>query len=369
VRQPAPRPTPRQERVLSVVITEHIRTGEPVGSVTTRQRIEVQASSATIRNDMAVLTRMGLLGQPHTSAGRLPTDQGYRYFVEHVMDEEPLGLREAAWVKGEFRRRVANPADVLREGARLLSTLLRCPAVVVSPRQPRRALEHLHASPVSSRNVLLVCVTADGHVENRLVELPVPVTSRQLERIGEILNERFAGAEVGALGRMDIREIRKEMGDLALPPAVLEAIRKGLAQEHDQDIYIDGVIYVLQDPHFGRGQELQAIVEALYQERLLRELLASVVEGDEVCVRIGAENRLPAGQACGIVARTYVNASGARGVVAAFGPKRLPYWRAIPAVTCVAEELSEHLGTADRRPQTTDLGPEADDTPRRRVWS
>ncbi len=349
MRRHSPRPTSRQERVLAVVVTEHIRTGEPVGSVGTRQRLEVEASSATIRNEMAALTRMGLLQQPHTSAGRLPTDQGYRYFVEHVMDEEPLGLREAAWVKGEFRRRVASPADVLREGARLLSTLLRCPAVVVSPRQPRRALEHFHASPVSSRNVLLVCVTADGHVDNRLVELPAPVTSRQLERIGEILNERFVAAEVGALGRMDIREVLAEMGDLALPRAVLEAIRQGLAREHDQDVYIDGVIYVLQDPHFGRAQELQAIVETLYQEELLRELLASVAEEDRVCVRIGAENRLPAAYACGMVARTYVNVSGARGVVAALGPKRLPYWRAIPAVTCVAEELSEHLGLEDRR--------------------
>lgn len=352
----AERPTPRQEHVLAAVVTEHIRTGEPVGSVTALERLKVDASPATIRNDMAALVEMGLLEQPHTSAGRVPTDKGYRYFIEHVMDEEPLGMREAAWVRGEFRRRATNAADVLREGAHLLSTLLRTPAVVISPRQPKRTLEHFHASPVSSRNVLLVCVTADGHVENRLVELPAPVTSRQLERVSEILNRRFAGAEVGALSRMDVHEVLAAMGDLALPPLVLEAIRQGLAQEHEQDVYIDGVIYILQDPHFRRAQELQALVEALYREQVLRELLASLTDQEEVCIRIGVENPVLEAQVCGVVARSYVNVAGARGVIAVLGPRRLPYWRAIPAVTCVAAELTEHLG-----PETTDERPEAAD--------
>jgi heat-inducible transcriptional repressor len=340
---PLERPTARQERVLSIVVTEHIRTGEPVGSVTARERLGVEASSATIRNDMAALTDMGLLRQPHTSAGRVPTDRGYRYFIEHVMDEEPLGLRETAWVRSQFRRRTAEAADVLREGARLLATLLHCPAVIVSPRQGRRALDHFHASPVSSRNVLLVVATADGHVENRLVELPAPITSRQLERITEVLNRRFAGAEVGALSRMDIRELYAQIGEPSLPPAVLEAIREGLAREVDQDVYIDGVIYVLQDPHMRQAEELQGIVETLYQQPLLRAVLASV-EAGEVCVRVGSENRIPEAYGCSIVARGYVHAGGGRGVVAALGPKRLPYWRAIPAVTCVADELTEHLG-------------------------
>jgi heat-inducible transcriptional repressor len=185
---------------------------------------------------------------------------------------------------------------------------------------------------------------ADGHVENRLVELPAPVTSQQLERISEILNRRFVGAEVGALSRLTARQIRGEMGGLALPPAVIEAIRRGLAQEYEHDVYIDGVIYVLQDPHFGPTPEWQGLLQALNQERVLRELLLQVPAEDRVCIRIGAENRISAARDCGVVATTYLNVAGSRGVVAALGPKRLPYWRAVPAVTCVAHELSEHLG-------------------------
>ena len=339
-----PTPTERQQRILAAIVRESTRTGQPVGSKAARETHEIAASSATIRNEMAALTEMGLLEQPHTSAGRRPTDGGYRYFVEHLMDEEPLDLRETAWVRSAFRRSVDRSTDVLREAARLLSELLHCPAVVMSPREPSRQLQHFHASPVSSRNVLLVFVTADGHVDNRLVELPAPVTSPQLERLSEVLNQRFVGAEIGALTRLDVEYVLAEMGDLALPRAVIEALRQGMEHEQQHDIYLDGAIYVLQDPEFTRARELRDIVETLYQERLIRQLLKPFTRERRVCVRIGAENPLPAARGCGVVATTYVGGLGSRGVVAALGPKCMRYWRAIPAVTCVADELTEHLG-------------------------
>ncbi|MGQ9730745.1 MAG: heat-inducible transcriptional repressor HrcA [Candidatus Zipacnadales bacterium] len=339
------RPTPRQERILAAIVREHIRAGEPVGSRTTREAYHISASTATIRNEMTVLTEMGLIEQPHTSAGRIPTDRGYRYFVEYLMDEEPLNLRETALVRGAFRRAQQSATDILKQAARLLADLVRCPAVVMSPREPSRQLKHFHASPVSSRNILLVLVTADGHVENRLIELPAPVTSQQLERLSEVLNKRFVGAEVGALTRLDAEMLARDMGHLALPWQLVEAIRQSLELEHQHDVYIEGAIYVLQDPQFGRLQELQGLVEMLYQEHVLHQLLRPVARERQVCVRIGAENTHPIARGCGVVAMSYGRGSGMRGVVAALGPRRMPYWRAIPAVTCVADELTEHLGT------------------------
>jgi heat-inducible transcriptional repressor len=338
------RPTERQQRVLGAIVREYVRTGQPVASRTAREAHEIPASSATIRSEMAALTEMGLIEQPHTSAGRRPTDRGYRYFVEHLMDEEPLDLREAAWVRSAFRRSVDSADDVLREAARLLSELVHCAAVVMSPREPSRQLQHFHASPVSSRNVLLVFVTSDGHVENRLVELPAPVTSQQLERLSEVLNRRFAGAEVGALTRLDVEALLGEMGDLALPRPVVEALRRGMEHEQQHDVYIDGAVYVLQDPEFARARELREIIETLHQAHQVRQLLRPFTRERHVCVRIGEENPLPAARGCGVVATTYLGGMGARGVIAALGPKRMPYWRAIPAVLCVAGELTEHLG-------------------------
>jgi heat-inducible transcriptional repressor len=125
---------------------------------------------------------------------------------------------------------------------------------------------------------------------------------------------------------------------------VVEAIRRSLEQEQQHDVYIDGAIYVLQDPDFARARELQRIVETLYQERWLRQLLRPLSRERDVCVRIGAENPLPAAAGCGVVAMTYVGAGGLRGVIAALGPKRMPYWRAVSAVSCVAGELTQHLG-------------------------
>jgi heat-inducible transcriptional repressor len=342
-RRREPKPTRRQQQILAAVVSEHVRTGQPVGSRTTCARYGITASSATVRNEMVALTEMGLIEQPHTSAGRLPTDSGYRYFVEHLMDQEQLDSREAAWIKGELRRSAESLLETAREAARLLSTLLHGPAVVMAPREPERHLEHFHASPVSSTNVLLVCVTAEGQVENRLVEMPVPVTSQQLRRMSEILNSRFAGAEVGALSRMDIDEIRSEMGDLALPSAVMQAIRRGLEKESEHDIHLEGVVYILQDPDFSHAVELQRTIETLYQERVLRDLLRPVTQERRICIRIGAENSVTEARSCGVVAMSYQDTLGVRGVVAALGPRRMPYWRAIPAVACVADELTEHL--------------------------
>jgi heat-inducible transcriptional repressor len=347
-RRGQPKPTRRQEDVLAAIVSEYVRTGQPLGSRTACTRYGIDASSATIRNEMVSLMEMGLIEQPHTSAGRIPTDSGYRYFIEYVMAEEHLDSREAAWIKGELRRSAEGVLDVAQEAARLLAEVLRFPAVVMSPREPEHHLEHFHASPVSSTNVLLVCVTAEGHVVNRLVEMPAPVTSEQLKRMSQVLNERFAGAEVGALSRMDIAEIRSEMGSLALPSAVMQAIRRGLEQEHEHDIYIEGVVYILQDLQFARTQDLQSIMETLYRQSLLRDLLRPLTSERKVCVRIGAENAVSPASACGVVAMSYQDTLGTRGVVAALGPKRMPYWRAIPAVTCVADELSEHLGQHGR---------------------
>ena len=336
--------TERQQQVLAAIVREYARTGQLVGSRTAQAAHAIAASSATIRNDMAALAELGLIEQPHTSAGRRPTDRGYRFFVEYVMAEEPLALRETAWVRSAFRRRAESPADVLREAARLLADLLHCPAVVMSPREPSRQLQHFHASPVSSRNVLLVFVTSDGHVENRLVELPAAVTSQQLERLSEVLNRRLVGAEVGALARLDAQALAAEMGDLALPVPILEALRLGLEREQQHDVFIDGVAYILQDPEFARGGELREMLETLHQERLVGSLLKPFARERRVTIRIGEENPLPAARGCGLVAKTYVGGAGMRGVVAALGPKRMSYWRAVPAVTCVADELTEHLG-------------------------
>lgn len=346
-KRPIPaKPTARQDQVLAALVRHYVRTGQPVGSKTLREAHGIHASSATIRNDMAVLMRMGLIEQPHTSAGRRPTDLGYRRFVEHLMRCEPLDLREAAWVRSALRRSVDTSGNVLREAAKLLAELLRCPAVVMSPRQPSRKLRHFHAAPVSSRNVLLVFVTCDGRVENRLVELPAPVTSQQLEHLSAILNRRLSGAEIGTLTRLDLQSLLSEFGELALPPAVVEALRRGMECEQQHDIYIEGAVYIIQDPEFPHQRELQDIVETLHQERLLRELLAPFTHEQRVCVRIGEENVLPTARGCGVVATTYLADSGSRGVVAALGPKRMSYWRAIPAVTCVADELTEHLTVA-----------------------
>jgi heat-inducible transcriptional repressor len=207
--------------------------------------------------------------------------------------------------------------------------------------EPR--LRHISASPVNSHHILVVYVTDVGAVEHRLVKAPCKVTSRQLSALSRILNGRLRGATISALTRLEMGDLCRDLGALKVPPEVIEVVRGSIAVEETQQVYVDGMLYILQEPEFAAPATAAEVVAAVESREMLCQAFAPAQAEPDVTVRIGAENLVPPMQRCSFVFAQYRAGSGAHGAVGVLGPKRMDYGEALAAVTHVAAQLTEVL--------------------------
>lgn len=332
----------RRRRVLAEVVRQYIKGGHPVGSQQVASALRVRVSSATVRNDMAALEEAGLISHPHTSAGRTPTDGGYRFYVDHLMPRRSVPGSQRVRVEERYREPRDAVDEVLRETSDLIAELAGYTAVVVGPEvQPR--LKHLHASPVNSHHILVVWVTSDGRIEHRLIETPKPVSARQLERISEVLTNRLSSVEVSAIPRVDVNELMGQLPrGLNVPPDVLRHIRDSIEIQERESVFVDGALYILRQPEFADVERARQVMEALSQAPLVRRLLRPSIEGDRLTVTIGSEALVPQMRECSVVSYSF-RLGPARGAVGVVGPTRMAYSHTVPIVTLIAERLSRSL--------------------------
>ncbi len=333
----------RLREVLAAIVEEHIQTARPVGSRTIVEGYGIAASSATVRNDMARLEELGLVMKPHPSAGRIPTDRGYRVYVDNLMKQRGPTQQLAEVIRHMHQRRPSEVEEVLRLTSQLLCRCTRYPAVVVAPKASEPVLEHIQTSWVAGGSVLLLYVTSDGHVEHRLLRTQDSVSPAQLTAVTNILNEMLTGHSVSSLSRLEIEEIRRRMSGIAVPDEVLRLIRHTAVQERRQQVYIEGAIYILEEPEFADVAQLRAVMRAVEEADTMRELFEPAAPEERVWVTIGSEHRCQAFQHCSLVASTYRYSDGSVGTVGVFGPTRLNYSRAVPAVELVGRELGALL--------------------------
>lgn len=333
----------RKRRILAVIVDEHVRTAQPVGSHTVVERHNLRASTATVRNEMAKLEEAGLILQPHTSAGRIPSDLGYRFYVDHLARRRPLSAQKRRWIRGRYQGLSGQMEELLSETSRILSRLTRHPAVVFGPVAPEPRLRHVSASPVNSHHILVVYVTDAGQVEHRLVEAPCKVTTRQLSALSRVLNARLRGAHISALTRLQMQDLCRDLGAMKVPREVVELVRGSIAVEQTRHVYVDGMLYILQEPEFADSASAAELVAAVESREMLMRALEPGDAESKVAVRIGAENPVPPMQQCGVVLTKYHTGTGAEGAVGVLGPKRMDYGQALSAVAHVAERLTKAL--------------------------
>lgn len=350
-------PDARGRFVLGEIIREHLRTGEPVGSRSVSDRCAGASgwSSATIRNVMAELEDAGLVEQPHTSAGRVPTDKGYRYFVDHLIGDARLTQNDLDAIDrtlGDSRADVGGAQSRLMERvSHLLSELSENVGIVVSPSLAENCLQHIEFVALSDGRILVVMVFAPDVIQNKIIRTDEPLSQDDLERTARYLNVEFSGKSLAVIRAEILRRMQAEkiLYDRLLRNAVLlcERSLEGEGAEAG-DVYVDGASNILSKPDFADIARVRELFRTLEEKSRLVQILGECLAAGErggVGVLIGRELDAPSMRACALITAPYrIGAGAVAGTIGVVGPMRIEYARTMAVVNYVARRVESVLG-------------------------
>ena len=330
----------RQEQLLRLIVHEYVAAGRAVGSKALVEGYRLGVSSATIRNEMAELERAGLIEQPHTSAGRVPTDRGYRYYVERLVGDARLPIAEQLMIRHQFRQVELQLEGWMQLASSVLAQTTGNLSVVTAPRTQHARLKHFELVSIQEHLFLLVLVTQESAVKQVVLQWHEAVTQTALREIADRLNPRCAG-----LGAEEIaRQAADEAGLARLVAEQVAEILREMETSTAVEIRHAGLERALQQPEFAGGQAAHQIVELLEGGAFLSALLPQMREADDVQVFIGGENAASELRPYGIVVATYGVRREVIGLVGVLGPRRMAYERSIGSVRYLAGLMSDVVG-------------------------
>lgn len=331
----------RRFAVLRAIVTDYVSTSEPVGSKALLDRHQLNVSSATIRNDMAALEDEGYIAQPHTSAGRVPTDKGYRMFVDRLTEVKPLSSAERQAIR-KFLGESVDLDDVLRRSVRLLSQLTRQVAVVQYPTLTRAVVRHVEVVPLTPHRLLIVLITDSGRVEQRVVELIDDVTEESVALLRIKLIEGVTGRKMSEAAAV-VEKLPQQVSSRSAPlfSAVSAVLLKALSDHPEERLVMSGTSNL--SGAWEQRDTLRGVLETLDEQVTLLKLLA-LATSDNVTVSIGDENHDANLAASALVASGYGDGNTVLGGLAVVGPTRMDYPGTIAAVRAVARYVGELVG-------------------------
>jgi len=332
----------RKEKILAAVVEDFIDTAEPIGSRTIARRCGLGLSPATIRNEMADLEEMGYLKQPYTSAGRIPSELGYRYYVDHLMEPEEPREKEKELLRRYITAKSREIAGVIRQTGQILSQLTNYAAIVTAP-CGKSVYQHIQLVPFGVGQAMVLVVLASGDVFHRLIPVPEGITPYDLEALSRVLNAKLRGLTVRDIKLTLLKEIYAELSHCkALLDTAFALIQEALEVKEER-VYQGGIYGILNQPEFRDVSRLQTLLGLLDQEDFLCDLLTSQREEHGVSIRIGQEFKHPNIRELSMVTVTYRIDNDLQGVLAVLGPMRMRYRRVAGMLRYVAESLSAEL--------------------------
>ena len=349
-------PDSRGQTILTAVINEHFVTGEPVGSKTIAEKFANASglSSASIRSVMGELEELGLLEQPHTSAGRVPTDKGYRFYVDNLLGVLSISNEDLHRIGDEFGLSgsdlVEAPDRLMERTSQLLSALSNNVGIVVSPNLANDRLQHIEFVNLSDNRILVVLVSAPNIVHNRIIRLKVTFAKEDLERTANYLNAEFSGKTLAEIRSEIIRLMHEEktMFDKLLQTAVILCSQSIEDEESSLgEVYVDGTSNILTKRDFADLERLRELITTIGERsrllQIVNECIARDTEGKgDVQIVIGSENRSPSLHNCTLISAPYrVGGGSAVGTLSVLGPTRIEYARMISIVSYVARVLEK----------------------------
>jgi heat-inducible transcriptional repressor len=332
----------RKQTLLETIVVTYVQRAEPVGSQFLATVETLGVRSATIRNELAEMTELGYLRQPHTSAGRIPSDMGYRYYVDHLMTWDRLSPSDVRTIRGAQKLSEGDLEQLLQQTCRVLSSLTGYTSMATPPATQEPAVRQVHLAQVSSSQLLTVAVLDNGQVAHRFAELGRSLSPVEVTELGNLLDRLLRDVPINRVAQ-------------ASPPAeelvayhdvlrvLIDAIARGVASE-EAEIYVNGQSHMLEQPEFREANRLEPLVRFLEERRSAYETLQQLlVEQRDLAVSIGRENPHEAMHDVSLVAARYGTPARRTGWVAVIGPTRMQYAQSVSAVQFAAQALTETL--------------------------
>ncbi|WP_339063754.1 heat-inducible transcriptional repressor HrcA [Tepidibacillus marianensis] len=340
--------TDRQKLILSAVINSYIESAEPVGSRAISKRQEIGYSSATIRNDMADLEEMGFLEQPHTSAGRVPSNKGYRYYVDHLINPGNINLSKEIFtnISYMFTEHFNEFERILEQTSTILSQITNYTSIVLGPEIYKTRLKQIQIVPLSDQNVVVILVTNTGKVQHKTITVPNEISVDSVERMVYFLNQQLTGVPLYQLKSKILKELHQEFQKNVreyeqMMQLIDQAILHDIDNHTDHKIYVGGTTNILNQPEFNDINTIKDLLMMFEKTEDVRELMKSDHKGIEV--KIGSENTVVAASNSSIITASYEVDGVLLGKIGIFGPTRMDYSRMIRILDFLAYDFSHFI--------------------------
>jgi heat-inducible transcriptional repressor len=337
----------RMKRILAMVVEDYILTAEPVGSRTISRKSNLNLSPATIRNIMSDLEVMGLLFQPHTSAGRLPTEKGFRFYLDFILDIHELSEKDRQEIRSKYSTYQVEPTDLFRETSRILSSSSHYLGVVWAPRMSLVVLQHIEFVKLRRHLVLAILVSTTGMIQNRIIEVEEDFPQSELDHLSDYMNGLLTGLTLQQVREKLLEEMRVEKSAYdRLFEQGLKLGEKAFFPIEETDVFIEGRTNIFNEPEFGNISRMADLFRAFEKKATMVKLLDKCIEPKGVQIAIGSESQVQEMGACSLVTSTYSYRGEVLGAIGVIGPQRMNYSRVIPLVGYTAKLLTEILETS-----------------------
>ena len=330
----------RKLKILQAIIKNYLETGEPVGSRTISKFTDLKLSSATIRNEMADLEEMGYILQPHTSAGRIPSDKGYRLYVDTMMEAKD---QEVAEMKSLLIEKADRMENLLEQVTKLLAVNTNYAAMVTTPMYRSRKIKFLQLTEVDEKQLLAIIVIEGNIIKNKMITTEVSVKKEMVLKLNILLNTYLQGLDLSEINLDVIQQIKMQSdGFGSIVNDILDAIAQAIGEEDKVRVYTSGATNMLKYPELGDNHHVSQLLYALEEKKEITELMRKESEdSNEIQVYIGKENTVESMKDCSVVTATYELTDGVYGKIGIVGPKRMDYEKVVSTLKTIRTQLDE----------------------------
>ena len=331
----------RKKKILQLIIEDYISTAEPVGSRTIARKYDLGISPATIRNEMSDLELLGYLEQPHTSAGRIPSAQAYRFYVDSLIEPGSLTDNDMALINGWYKERRRSIDDIFQSTAKILSRMTQNVSMVLANKDTSAVFRYIKFLPLDNTHAILCIVTDDGNIDNCVVEIPLGMRPEEMDYLAGRISRVLEGKELSEISDELLSALHMDVSeDKVLFTSFLQAIKRMNRKQNEQRVFLGGTKQLLNQPEFRDVERVKSLLGILEEEKVVRDLLVAG-EDSGLKITIGTENKFTGIQDCSMVQATYRLNGKIVGTMAVLGPTRMEYGKVIT----VMDYLHKYLKT------------------------